>query len=138
MLLFGIYFLLAGEVSGTEMIAGAAAASATTAFIVARRRRSGGRLSLMVPPSTILQPLASLIPDTIRVAGALARVMWFGPPGDRGTFLCQGPVPQKAVGPKGVWILSQSFTPKNFVLDDADGSAIVHCLAPGDREGARG
>lgn len=126
-LLLGVYFLFAGEVSGTECIAAAIAVPATAGFILARRRMAGGRLAFTAPAAAFLHPLATLIPDTARVAGAFVLAIRFGPSGDRGAFTRQ---PPKAVGSKGIWILSQSLTPRNFVLGEADGTQILHGLTP--------
>jgi hypothetical protein len=135
LLLFGYYCLLAGQASMTECIAGVTVVPATAAFIAARRRRGGGRLTLSAPAKAFLRPLMALTPDTVHVGRALALAIIFGPSADGGVFMRQPPLPPEPVGSKGVRILSQSLTPKSFVLGDADGAEILHCLTRGAPKG---
>jgi hypothetical protein len=129
-LLFGAYFLFAGEVSPNEWIACTIAVSASVSFIVVRRRSSSGRWGLAAPAYTVLHPLAALWPDTVEVLRALALAIWCGRSGDHGAFVRQQPPRDERLGSKGIRMLGQSLTPKNFVLGEADRSEILHHLAP--------
>jgi hypothetical protein len=133
--LFSTYFLLAGEVSKTECIAGTMAVLATVAFAIARRRSGMGRLALTVAAQTFLRPLVTLMPDTVQAGQALALAIRFGPSGDSGAFMRQRAPPPEPVGSKGIRILCQSLTPKSFLLGDTDGVEVLHRLAPGGSKG---
>jgi hypothetical protein len=139
-LLLGAYLLLAGEISATECIAAAIAVPATAALILARRRNGNGRLAFTAPAPTILRPLVALLPDTVEVGRALALAIRFGQsrpkhPGDPGAFIRQPPPPPEPVGSKGLRILSQSLTPKSFVLGETNGAELLHRLTPDTPKG---
>jgi hypothetical protein len=133
--LVGVYLLLAGAVSLTECIAAAITVPATVAFVAAQRRSCGGRLQVAGPSSTLLRPLMNLLPDTAEVAGALALAILFGRTADRGAIVRPSETPSDRR--IGIRILSESFTPKCFVLEDREGSRVLHCLAWGPTKGDR-
>ena len=136
---FGLYMLLAGTASATELGAGAAVAAATAGFAFARRRTMERAVALPPPPvRAVLQPLGALAADTVRVGAVLFRALAQPQSGEesRQPFRPGGDAPQEA-GRRALATLLLSVAPNGFVLDvppaaaPRDGDAVLlHRLAP--------
>lgn len=134
--MLGTYLLLSGEVSRTELVAGACTATAATGFALLLRRAGSRAMALRVPwPRVVGRTLLALAADSARVGGALARAVWRRPERETSRISRQpfragsGPVD---AGRRGVVILATSLAPNGFVLDE-DGTAaglLMHRLVP--------
>ena len=86
----GIYLLLAGEITTTEILAGVGATTVAVAFAVLLRGAAQRRLRLRVPWLQVIgAPLVSLFPDAGRVALVLLRAVLRRPAGPAGSVIRQ-------------------------------------------------
>ena len=133
----GLYFLLAGQVSLTEIAAGVPAAVLAAGFTVLLHRASRHPFHFGAPWARVLgQPLAAVVPDAIRVGQALLRAVWQRPPGPLGVVARQ-PFRQGGADPsnaarRGLVTLGSSLAPNGFVVAFPDGEDILllHRLVP--------
>lgn len=136
LLLLGLYLLFSGELSRTELIAGAATAAAATLFALLLHRAGTRRLALRAPwPRVLGTTLAALAADSVRVGASLLRAILRPPAGPLGTVSRQpfrageGPVD---AGRRGVVELATSLAPNGYVLDldEAGAVMLMHRLVP--------
>ena len=133
----GIYLLLAGKITITEILAGAGATTVALAFAVLRRGAARRRLRLRVPWLQVIgAPLVSLFPDAGRVALVLLRAVLRRPAGAAGSAVRQPFAPGTAdpedAGRRALVTLGISLAPNGYVLDlPNDGCCLLlHRLAP--------
>lgn len=133
----GVYLLLAGQLSGTELLTAGIVAVAFTLLAVVLRLRHDRQVRLPWPPArALLHPLASLLLDSGRVGLMLLRAILRGPAGVSGTVSQQpfrrgGRDPRDA-GRRALVILGTSLAPNGFVLDlpPDEENLLMHRLAP--------
>jgi hypothetical protein len=136
--LAGFYFLLAGQVSLTEAIAGLPSAAVAAGFVLALRRTETHRLRLAAPWLRVIgKPLASVFPDAFRVGRVLLGVLWRRPAGPVGVVTRQpfrhgGDDDPRSAGRRALVTLGTSFAPNGYVLSSpAEMDALVlHRLVP--------
>lgn len=142
----GLYFLFAGQASGTETAAGLPAATLVAAFVWLQRRGQTRTFRLRAPwHRVLLKPLASLVTDSPKIGGMLLRAMT-SPAGavagtiDRQPFRPGGDRAADA-GRRAVVTLASSLAPNGYVLDIPPsvvlGGAevlLMHRLAPSPPE----
>ena len=136
LIFFGFYILFAGQVSVTEIEAGAPAAIAAAGFTVLLHRVTERPFRLKAPWLRVLgEPLAALLPDAVRVGRALLRALWRRPPGVVGPVTRQpfqegGEDPASAAR-RGLVTLGSSLAPNGYVLaiPDGEGALLLHRLA---------
>jgi hypothetical protein len=131
-----LYLLLAGEVSATEIEAGAPLAILTVAFVLLQRRIAARRLSLPLMTKAYIRPLAALLPDAVRVGKVILVSLVHRPAADVGHLLRQpfqagGSSPAEA-GRQAVVELGLSLAPNAFAvcLRPQDDELLLHCLHP--------
>jgi hypothetical protein len=134
--LVGFYFLLAGEISLTETIAGLPTAAVAAGFALALRRTETQRLRLQAPwLHVIAKPLASVLPDVFRVGRVLLSVLWRRPSGPIGAVARQpfrhGGDDAKSAGRRALVTLGISFAPNGYVLSSPGemDALVLHRLA---------
>ena len=115
------YFLFAGQLSTTEVVAGLPAATVAAAFAVLMHRARSRDLDLHAPwLRVVVGPLAALIPDAIRVGAVLLSALWRRPLGPVGVITKQpfrhGDDSVGDAGRRGLVILSASLAPNGYVL----------------------
>lgn len=137
--LAGLYGLFAGQVSGSEVLAGGIAATAASAFAVLQRRVGGARaMRLRAPWPLLLGGVArSLGQDAVRVGQALAlAIARAHRAGEMGAVAGQafraGSDDPTDAGRRGLVTLAVSLPPNGYVLDVATGNdgLRIHRLAP--------
>lgn len=136
--LFGLYLVLAGSTSATEIAAGAGATSLATLLIVLvhdKRRRS---LILRPPPRVPVRTLIALATDTARVGVVLLRAILRRPQGAVGAVgavvrqpFAGGDETARDAGRRGLVTLLASLAPNGFVLHvpGDDDALVLHRLA---------
>ena len=122
-LLTGIYLVLAGETSTTEVVAGLLTGLVAALLSVAVRKDAGRRFRFRGVPWLLLlgQPALVLVSDTARVGVALARTILRGPEGaPDGSIMRQafarGGEDAKDAARRGLVTLGISLTPNTYVL----------------------
>lgn len=135
--LAGLYLLFAGQLSGSEVIAGVPASLAAAVFALLVHRVQPRRFQVRAPwLRVVVRPIAALFPDAARVGTMLLRAMWRRPDGPLGVISQQpfrhgGNQPGDA-GRRALTTLGLSLAPNGYVLlvpDDRD-MLPVHRLAP--------
>lgn len=133
----GAYFLFAGQVSVTEIVAGVPASVAVACFALLLHRTQTRRFRLHGPWWRILgQPLAALFPDAARVGRILLRAVWRRPSGPLGVVARQpfrpGGNDPAAAARRGLVTLGSSLAPNGYVLQiqEAEEMMLLHRLAP--------
>ena len=133
----GLYLLLAGQLSSTELLTAAIVGVALTLLALVLRSRRDRPLLLPWPPArAMLHPFASLFLDSGRVGLVLLRAVLRRPAGVAGT-ISQQPFRRGGRDPRdgarrALVILGTSLAPNGFVLDlpeDKD-NLLMHRLAP--------
>lgn len=131
-ILFAFYLLFAGQASRAEACAGALAALAGIGLQLFVRLRSQRSMRLAAPWLTLAGRVgASLACDTMRVGGALARVILGADVRGRTrpqTFVPGGDAPE-AAGRRALVVLAASMAPNGFVWREGSG-LLVHRLVP--------
>lgn len=136
-LLAGIYLVLAGEASTSEVVAAVVAGLAAALLSVAVRRTGERRFRFSgVPWLHVLgKPALNLATDTARVGAALARTVLRGPEAEGATvrqvFAPGGEDAQDAAR-RGLVTLGVSLTPNSYtlrIMDERD-EMRLHRLAP--------
>ena len=138
LIFFGIYILFAGQVSVTEIEAGAPAAVAAAGFTVLLHRVAEPERAfrLKAPWLRVLgKPLAALFPDAVRVGRALLQALWRRPSSAVGLVVRQpfqegGGDPASAAR-RGLVTLGSSLAPNGYVLGipDEEEALLLHRLA---------
>ena len=136
LIFFGFYLLFAGEVSVTEIEAGAPAAIVAAGFAMLLHRAAERSFRLKAPwPRVLGEPLAALFPDAARVGGVLLRALWRRPLGPVGSVARQpfqegGEDPASAAR-RGMVTLGSSLAPNGYVLGipEGEGALLLHRLA---------
>jgi multisubunit Na+/H+ antiporter MnhE subunit len=137
-LLVALYLVLAGQVSATEVVAGAAAGLAATVLSVAERREGERRYAFRGTPwgRVLGRPALALVTDSAKVAGALARVALRGADAQPGAAVRQPFAPGEDDDPReaarrGIVALAVSLTPNSYVLRTMPGcdALLLHRLA---------
>lgn len=137
-LLAGLYLLLAGQASGSELGAAAVVALLGTGFAASLRHCGGRGLSFADRPSlrVVGRLLAALAGDSVRVGRVLARVALRGASASPGRVLVQGfragADTPRAEGRRALVVLGASLAPNGFVVEVEAGQDLmrVHHLAP--------
>jgi hypothetical protein len=137
LIFLGLYLLLAGQVSLTEIVAGVPAAAFAACFTVLLHRVSERRFRLDVPWWRVVgQPLAAVMPDAICVGRALLGAVLRRPLGPLGALARQpfrqgGDVPPDPTR-RGLVTLGSSLAPNGFVVSIPQGQDILllHRLVP--------
>ena len=133
----GLYLLLAGQVSVTEIVGGVPAATFAACFTVWLHRASERRFSLGAPWWRVVgRPLAALVPDAGSVGLALLRAVRRRPSGPLGVLARQpfrqgGQAPADATR-RGLVTLGSSLAPNGFVaaIPEGQGILLLHRLVP--------
>ncbi len=120
-LLTGIYLVLAGQVSASEVVAGVVTGLVAALLSVAVRRDAGRQFRFRAVPWLVLlgRPALALVHDTARVGMALARAVLRGQDVHgavvRQAFARGGADAQDAAR-RGLVTLGVSLTPNSYVL----------------------
>ena len=120
-LLAGLYLVLAGQVSTTEVVAGLLSALVGALLSVAVRRVGGRRFRFRGVPWMVLlgRPAVVLVSDTARVGATLAHAV-LQAPGVHGATVRQafarGNENSQDAARRGLVTLGVSLTPNSFVL----------------------
>ena len=139
-LIFGLYLLLAGEVSRNEVVVAFALTSFATAWArlirACTERHFSGRLDL---GRALVRPLAHLPRATAQTGLVLGRVVWRGgSPGraGRARFSCGAKDDAREASRRALAIIGSSLAPDRFVVDvDCNNrTALLHDLVRSDRE----
>lgn len=133
----GAYFLFAGQVSATEIVAGVPSSAAVGCFAVVLHRTQSRRFRLQGPWWRILGlPLAAVFPDAARVGRVLLRAVRRRPFGAVGVVAPQAFRPggddPAAASRRGLVTLGCSLAPNGYVLEiqQAAKTLLLHRLAP--------
>lgn len=138
-----LYFLLAGQMSWSELGAGLPVAIAIAAFAIVQHNGQQRRFQLRAPWRHVLvTPLIALVTDSVKVGAVLAQAIARRPQGAVGDAAPQpfrpgGEQPIDA-GRRAVVTLGSSLAPNGFVMDvapslllGAEEEVIMHRLVPG-------
>ena len=132
--LAAFYLLFAGEVSRSEVLAGAPAAGAAACFTLLQARRER-RLVLPLPRLRFIgRSLAGLVTDTARVGWRLLVAVWRRPAGQAGLIARQrfrpGDDNATDAGRRALVTLGLSIAPNGFAVGLAPGedALLVHRL----------
>ena len=134
----GLYLLLAGALSSTELLTAVPVAMAFTGLTILLRLRRDRHVSPPWPPvRACLHALASLLLDSGRVGRALMRALLHGPADAAGTVTPQpfhvgGRRDPSDAGRRGLVILGTSLAPNGFVLglSPDEKNLLLHRLVP--------
>ncbi len=138
-----LYFLLAGEVSTSETLAGAVVVVLGSSYAVALGK--GASLSMAMQWRAIpalARATGTILPDTVRVGRVLLAVVLARRPGREGLvreqpFRYGGDDPEDA-GRRGVVITALSLAPNGYVVGiDEGGDMLLHRLAAAPPSGER-
>jgi len=136
-ILAGLYFLFAGQVSSTELIAGTPVTIAAAGFAVLLHRTGSRCLRLRAPWLHVVgQTLGALYPDAVRVGRVLLQAVLHRPDGPLGMVTLQpfrvGGHGAVDAGCRAVVTLGSSLAPNGYVLRVLDGedALAMHRLAP--------
>jgi hypothetical protein len=134
--LFGLYLLLAGEVSLTEIAADFAVSILILAFALVQRRIAVHRLRLPLAMKPYARPVAALLPDTFRVGKVIVASLIRRPGTKTGHLLHQPFIPgdfsPRQAGRRAVVELGVSLAPNAFAIcvKPQDNTLLLHCLHP--------
>lgn len=141
-----LYTFFAGQISLTEVIAGASAAALAAICTARLHNKQSRHIRLRAPwPKLLLRPLAALVTDTVRVGAILVSALWRRPNGPVGMITKQPfrhahDKPDSGMGDKdaavdagrrGLVTLAASVAPNGYVVripHDQD-ALIMHRLA---------
>lgn len=132
----GLYLLLAGQASASEITAGIIVGAAAAAFSLTLRRCARRHFNLKAPWLRIFGQISvSLLRDTGRVAAVLVRAIMVRKTGDVVRRPMTLPRAQAArAGRTALAILAQSVAPNGYVIH-ADDRLHLHRLARGADSG---
>ena len=132
------YFLLAGDFSVHEVVAGFIACAGTSGFASLLRRAAGPRRRASLLPAECTGAVLSLVTDSVAVGQVLMRVVRRRPAGAVGSLHHQaidesleGDTRRDpaAAGRRAALTLAKSIAPNEFVVDIDQRVFIVHRLA---------